>query len=249
MNNTGRLPSIGLVHLGMIIRLTNTVEAPEAVTDSTGEVVGIDLDPDEPSAATEHTSANEGIRVLHRLPTVTVKLHGVRTEFLPPVPCSLHAATGASRVCVSCDFRAGCVAVEPQLSRRSFPVQVQDPGAAASYTLQVRRRQLPITIKTASTINTLQGVTTDPGLIFHWKFPRFFSGELRWLATYVALSRPPSLAQLISVGLPDDLRTIIEGGPPQGILSRFHDMFREKEEATHTRAAEVMRELGWDARA
>ena len=38
MNNTGRLPSIGLVHLGMIIRLTNTVEAPEAVTDSTGRV-------------------------------------------------------------------------------------------------------------------------------------------------------------------------------------------------------------------
>ena len=70
MNNTGRLPSIGLFHLGMVIRLTNTVEAPEAVTDSTGEIVGIDLDPDEPSAATEHTSAIEGIRILHRLPTI-----------------------------------------------------------------------------------------------------------------------------------------------------------------------------------
>jgi len=32
------------------------MEAPEAVTDRTGEVVGIDLDPDEPSDATEHTS-------------------------------------------------------------------------------------------------------------------------------------------------------------------------------------------------
>ena len=59
MNNTGRLPSIGMVHLGMTIRLTNTVEAPEAVTDSTGEVVGIDLDPDELSAATERTSPIE----------------------------------------------------------------------------------------------------------------------------------------------------------------------------------------------
>ena len=71
--------------------------------------------------------------------------------------------------------------------------------------------------------------------------------ELRWLATYVALSRPPSLAQLISVGLPDELRNIIEGGPPEGILSKFNDMFKEKEEATHLKAAEVMRELGWDA--
>jgi hypothetical protein len=102
-----------------------------------------------------------------------------------------------------------------------------------------------MTIKTASTLHTLQGVTADPGLIFHWKFPRFFSEELRWLATYVALSRPPSLAQLISVGIPSDLRNIIEGGPPQGILSKFDDMFKDKEDATHLRAVEVMRELGW----
>ena len=43
------------------------------------------------------------------------------------------------------------------------------------------------------------------------------------------------------------MRKIIEGGPPEGILSRFNDMFKEKEEATHIRAAEVMRELGRDA--
>ena len=39
----------------------------------------------------------------------------------------------------------------------------------------------------------------------------------------------------------------IEGGPPLSILSRFDDMFKAKEEATHIRAAEVMREFGWDA--
>ena len=246
MNSTGRLPAIAMVHLGMIIRLTNTVEAPEAVTDSTGEVVGIDLDPDEPTDATEHSSSAEGIRILHKLPTVTVKLHNVTTEFLPPIPCTLHAADGPCRECSFCDFRAGCVAVEPQLARRSFIVEVQIPGTDTKFNMQVQRRQLPMTIRTASTINTLQGVTANPGLIFHWKFPRFFSPELRWLATYVALSRPPSLAQFISVGLPDNLRNIIEDGPPEGILSRFCDMFKEKEDATHIRAAEVMRELGWD---
>ena len=35
--------------------------------------------------------------------------------------------------------------------------------------------------------------------------------------------------------------------PPEGILSRFNDMFDEKEKATHIKAAEVMRELGWNA--
>ena len=79
----------------MIVRLTNTVEGPEAVTDSTGEVIGIDLDPDEPSDAAEHTSAMEGIKILRRLLIVTMKLHGVRAEFLPPVPCPLHAAERA----------------------------------------------------------------------------------------------------------------------------------------------------------
>ena len=62
----------------------------------------------------------------------------------------------------------------------------------------------------------------------------------------MALSRPPSLAQLISVGIPNNLRDLLEGGPPQGILTRFDDMFKEKELATHLRATEVMTELGWN---
>lgn len=99
------------------------------------------------------------------------------------------------------------------------------------------------------TIHTLQGTTAEPGIIFHWKFPRFFSAELRWLATYVALSRPPSLKQLISVDLPDDIEELIQGGPPEGILSRFDDMFREKELDTHEKAIALMRRLGWDMEA
>ena len=174
-----------------------------------------------------------------------MKLHNVTTEFLPPIPCSLHAADGAKRDCPNCDCRAGCVAIQPQLSR-SFVVDVPAPAKEqGDYKLRIQRRQLPMTIKTASTLHTLQGVTATPGLIFHWKFPRFFSAELRWLATYVALSRPPSLAQLISVGIPADLRDLIEGGPPEGILTKFNNISQEIEMATHLRATEVMRELGW----
>ncbi len=51
----------------------------------------------------------------------------------------------------------------------------------------------------------------------------------------------------MSIGIPADLRSIIEGGPPEGILLKFASMFQEREEATHVRAAEVMRELGWHA--
>lgn len=46
--------------------------------------------------------------------------------------------------------------------------------------------------------------------------------------------------------MPIELRTIIEGGPPEGILTRFRDMFQEKEELTHRKAAEVLAKLGWN---
>ena len=65
------------------------------------------------------------------------------------------------------------------------------------------------------------------------------SEELRWLATYVALSRPPSLVHLISVGLSDELHNIIEGGPPEGILSIYNDMFKEKEDAKQKHSCDV----------
>ena len=128
-----------MIHLGMTIRLNNTVEAPEAVTDSTGEVVGVDFDPGETIDATELTSQIEGVRILHRLPTVTVKLHNVRTEFLPPILCALHIVDGACRDW-DCDFRAGCVAVQAKLSRPAFTLEVQDPASDAMYTLRVQRR-------------------------------------------------------------------------------------------------------------
>ena len=124
-------------------------------------------------------------------------------------------------------------------------MEVPDPGSHRVYALRVQRRQLPITIKAASTLHTLQGATAEPGLIFHWRFPRFFSEELRWLATYVALSRPPSLKQLISIGIPVSLRDIIEDGPPEGVLSRFGAMFDDIEKATRLAASELLARLGW----
>ena len=133
--------------------------------------------------------------------------------------------------------------------RRRAEVEVADPtpGSDRVYELRVQRRQLPLTISTASTLHTLQGATAHPGLIFHWRFPRFFSEELRWLAAYVVLSRPPSFKQLISLELPSGLRALIEGGPPEGVLSRFAAMFADAEESTRAKAEILLAELDWNA--
>ena len=79
----------------------------------------------------------------------------------------------------------------------------------------------------------------------HWSFPRRLSKQLRWLATYVALSRPRSLAQLRSIGLTPAIRELIEEGPPEGLLSRFRELFETKIAENQVAAEAALEELGW----
>ena len=158
-----------------------------------------------------------------------------------------------SAVVEEVDVLAATFGLDVSLSSRSWDLaallwRFRTPADLESQVeLKIQRRQLPMTSKAASTLHTLQGVTASPGLIFHWMCPRFMSSERRWLATYVAISRPKPLAQLISIGPIANLQDVIESGPPYGTLTRFDDMFQELELATHSRTTEVMRELGWAA--
>ena len=58
------------------------------------------------------------------------------------------------------------------------------------------------------------------------------------------LSRVPSLKQLISIGLSDKIRHMMEGGPPEGVLQTFSTLFADKIEKTHEAALEAKRRLG-----
>ena len=111
--------------------------------------------------------------------------------------------------------------------------------------VKAAREQVPLTIATASTLYTLQGATTTPGLIYHFRTPRRISGEMKWIPTYMALSRVPSLKQLRSIGLTTTIRDIIDSGPPEGFLTRFLNVFEEKIEHTQKAVTEAMAELGW----
>ena len=72
-----------MLHAGMVVRLTITVETPEAVTDATGTVVGIDMHPDDDLiAAAELAAPPPPTRTLRKLPlTVIVKLKMRRRSF------------------------------------------------------------------------------------------------------------------------------------------------------------------------
>ena len=61
----------------------------------------------------------------------------------------------------------------------------------------------------------------------------------------MALSRTQSLKQVRSIGLNTDIKDLINGGPPEGFLKRFLNIFEEKISATQQAIEEAMAELKW----
>ena len=61
----------------------------------------------------------------------------------------------------------------------------------------------------------------------------------------MALSRIQSLSQLRSVGLNTDIKDLINGGLPEGFLTRFLNIFEEKIGATQQAIEEATAELKW----
>ena len=125
----------------------------------------------------------------------------------------------------------GIIAVEAVTCQPfSIELELEDPQCSRARLVKVKaaREQVPLTIATASTLYTLQGTTTTPGLIYHFRTPRRISAVMKWIATYMALSRVQSLKQLRSIGLTTAIKDLIDNGPPEGFLTRFLRVFGEK---------------------
>ena len=179
--------------------------------------------------------------------SVYVKLIDCEIEFLPPRPCRLHSLTGADKACTACNFLPGVLAIKPCTSQQTWSVNITCITDGNARDIRVKRTQLPLVCLKASTLHVLQGTTTDPGLIFHWFFPRKLRRDMRWLAIYVALSRVRRLKSLRSIGLNNDIRDIIEAGPPDTLPAQFHNLFSEKEKQIALDAEAAMKAMGWQA--
>ena len=226
MNTTGRLPAVLLVHRKMKVRITVSDErfAAHAPVDTTGQIQNIELHHEDRDRWLEDTS--EAIFVLHHAPTILLRKDDDETD------TGLGTGTVAVHM-VTCPPFAIDVELEDS---RCFKARVLKVKAA--------RKQVPLTIATASTLYTLQGATTTPGMIYHFRTPRRLSNEMKWISTCMALSRVQSLGQLRSIGLTTKIKDVINNGPPKGYLTRFLNVFGEKIE-TDVAIAEAMEELGW----
>ena len=114
-----------------------------------------------------------------------------------------------------------------------------------SYTSAVTRLQLPIMPIQACPRYGLQGTTADPGLCAHWAVPRRMDAEVKWLLVYVMLLRVRGLDCLISSGLNEKVKEIIEGGPPQELVGNFDRLFADKARRTRIAARKAREALGW----
>ena len=211
----------------MRVRITVSDErlAAHAPVDTTGVVRHIELHPLDRARWLQQTT--ESIFVLHHAPTVLMQIDEDETD------------TGLG---------PGMVAVEA-VTCQPFTVELElgDTPSSRARLLKVKaaREQVPLTIATASTLYTLQGTTTTPGLIYHFRTPRRISVVMKWIATYMALSRVESLQQLRSIGLTTAIKDIINDGPPEGFLTRFLRVFGDKIANTDAAMEAAMTELGW----
>ena len=187
MNTTGRFPGFEMFHIGMQLRLTQSVEPPEGVVDATGKVIGIDLYPLEPeshrrSAFPTHGAAEPVASVVvlsHHPLCVYVKLDDCDTGFLPPRSRNEHAVVGEVRTCSACSFYPGVLAVKPCTNKRPFDLEVTLPNENKGRQTKVIRQELPLVCINASTLRVLQGSTADLGLTFHLVFPRLVKKTMR----------------------------------------------------------------------
>ena len=210
LTKTKRLPAFCLLHIGMEVRLTTTLDMPYAVQDATGIVLEI---------RQAHPHRRRGV-VLESLPpekllctlpvAVLIKLHDCEHVFLPVQPCAdCPVYTATCSVCMA-KRRAlqGVFAVEP-LSRTW---KYDGPELEGQF-VNVKRRQLPLAPAKVLPLYSMQGMTATPGLVAHWVLPQRVASDIKWLICYVTLSGVPTLKQLVSIGLSDKIREVLESGP------------------------------------
>jgi len=248
LTKTKRLPAFCLLHIGMEVRLTTTLDMPYAVQDATGIVLEIRQQDNEDQA---HQHRRRGVvleslppeKLLDKLPVaVLIKLHDCEHVFLPVQPCAdCPVYTATCSVCMA-KRRAlqGVFAVEP-LSRTW---KYDGPELEGQF-VNVKRRQLPLAPAKVLPLYSMQGMTATPGLVAHWVLPPRVASDIKWLICYVTLSRVPTLKQLVSIGLSNKIREVLEGGPPEGLVQMFSTLFAQKIEDTRAAALQAKQRLGW----
>ena len=243
INSTKKIPPFTLFHVGMRIRLTASVLPPWAVQDTCGQVTAVDFHPAEPflSQINSRDFLPSEYCLMYMPQALYIKLDDVSLEFIPPKVCEQHRLVGFSAECCNCCSFPGVIQLTPQTSRKWKFV----PHGNKDFTAYVERTGYPLLPEKTCSLYSLQGSTASPGLVADFHTPKRVSPDVLYLIVYVLLSRVRKLDDLVSIGLNDSIRSIIEAGPPDDLVGTFHKMFDEKIHATQQRSSQALAALGW----
>ena len=248
LTKTKRLPGFSLLHVGMEVRLTTTLAMPYAVQDATATVLEIHF-ADCDAKARQHRRRGAVLEslepeiLLDSLPqAVLIKLHDCKHVFLPVQPCV--NCSVLNETCSACMAKRrdleGVFAVQPLARTWTY-----DGPELQGQFINVKRRQVPLAPAKVLPLYSMQGMTATPGLVAHWVVPPRMASDIKWLICYVTLSRVPSLKQLVSIGLSDKIRDILESGPPEDLVQMFSTLFAEKIQETRAAALRAKQRFGW----
>lgn len=139
---TGLLPGVLLLRIGMWVRMTTQMLAPWVVQGTFGvimEIHGALADMQKLQRQPIENAQSVSKMLLAELPVaVFAKLDETTLEFMPPRVCEKHGVSGFAQDCDACREFSGWVLVEPNAKSWTF----SDLGTGAE--IKVTRSQLPL---------------------------------------------------------------------------------------------------------
>ena len=110
--------------------------------------------------------------------------------------------------------------------------------------IHVVRWQLPLTHAQVRTAMSSQGLTFPRGVLADVRKKGNMDDDIWWLNIYVMLSRARKLTSLILIGLTEEIRKLLEAGPPKYIAAQMVALQqRSKKSALHAERLSAQMDL------
>ena len=223
VHNSGKLPGMLLVHVGMSVRLSD-VMAPQMglVKDKIGKVLSVVLHQSDQKRLNESSS---GYHVF--VPKFIPKGIWVQFDNYKRSPLSAHILPSGERrgdgeetAEEKADQLMAHSAVFIELHNAIFKCDVNINDGKE--TVEVLRWQFPLIHGMLRTAYAAQGLTLNGGVVVDLRRAGGLSDDDWWLAIYVMLSRARELRNLILVGFTEQVEQLLCRGPPTRLLSLIH---------------------------
>ena len=167
---TRKLMGLQLSYIGMEVVLTENILPPLYVPGATGKVMGLEPHSDEPAFEDRGGIMTEGVVLLRFMPIcIYVLFDDSEDSFLDGFGTT--RAGDVAQLAGKPERMKGVLAIEPVARTWRWAPDRKPPPGEQSFSVPVKRTQVPLLPAKQSTLHGLQGKTTEPGLIAHWKFP------------------------------------------------------------------------------